>query len=99
MDVFGCRINRCPLPDDRGEVGVVVDVLAGHRKIEHVAVAVDAGFAGLGEHDELVAEVAADRSGLGAHRDRLQPHARESAQVSHEHPVIGAPRTGLIEIE
>ena len=44
-------------------------------------------------------EVAADRPGFGAHRDRLQPHPREGAQVGDEHPVVGAPRRRLVEVE
>ena len=99
VDVFGCRIDRRPLLDDRGQIGVIVDILAGHRKIEHVAVAIDAGLAGLRQHDELVAEITADRAGLGAHRDRLQSHSREGAQVSHEHAIVGAPCAGLIKVE
>ena len=37
-------------------------------------------------------EVAADRPGVGGHGDRLQAHARERAQVGHEHLVVGVPR-------
>ena len=50
---------------------------------EHLA------FAGLGQDDELVAEIAADRAGVGAHRNGLQAHAGEGAQIGDEHPVIG----------
>ena len=60
---------------------------------------VDPALAGVGENDEFVAEVAADRAGVGAHRDRLQPHAREGAQIGDEHLVVGMPRPGGIEIE
>ncbi len=46
-----------------------------------------------------MAEVAADRSGFGAHRNRFQPHAREGAQVSDEHLVVGMLRAGLVDVE
>ena len=60
---------------------------------EHLA------LAGLGEDDELVAEVAADRPGIGAHRDRLEAEPREGAQIGDEHLVVGMPRAGLIDVE
>ena len=81
------------------EIALVVDIVAGHRQIEHVAVAIDRGLAGLRQHDEFVAEIAADRAGLGAHRDRLQSHPREGAQIGDEHPVVGAPGGGLVDVE
>ncbi len=37
--------------------------------------------------------------GFGAHRDRLQPHPREGAQIGDEHPVVGTARRGLVDIE
>ena len=46
-----------------------------------------------------MAQVAADRAGLGRHRDRLEPHARERAQIGDEHLVVGAPRRLLVEVE
>ena len=46
-----------------------------------------------------MAEIAADRAGLGAHRDRLQSHPGEGAQIGDEHPVVGAPRRGLVDVE
>ena len=36
-----------------------------------------------------MAEIAADRPGFGAHRDRGQPHAGERPQVGDEHLVVG----------
>src|SRR5207302_6759058 len=65
--VFSRGIDRGPPLDDGREIAVIVDVLAGHWKIEHVAIAIDAGLPGLREHDEFMAEVAADRAGFGAH--------------------------------
>ena len=58
---------------------------------EHLA------LAGIGQDDEFVAEVAADRPGVGAHRDRLQAHPREGAEIGHEHAVVG--RLGALEVE
>ena len=33
------------------------------------------------------------------HRDRLQPQAREGAQIGDEHLVVGVPRAAPIEVE
>ena len=44
-----------------------------------------------------MAEVAADRPGRGPHRDRLQPHAREGAEIGHEHPPVA--RLGALAVE
>ena len=44
-------------------------------------------------------EVAADRPGVGPHRDRLQPEPREGAQIGDEHLVVGVARAGLVEVE
>jgi hypothetical protein len=46
-----------------------------------------------------VGKVAADRAGLGAHRDRLQAHATEGAQVGDEHLVVGMAGGGLVHVE
>ena len=43
--------------------------------------------------------VAADRPGVGDHRDGAQPHPREGAQIGDEHAVVGMPRAGVVEIE
>ena len=81
------------------EIAVVVDVGRRDRQVEHVAVDEHGGFPRLGQHDELVGEVAADRPGLGAHRDTGQSHAREDAEIGDEHAVVGEPRAGLIHVE
>ena len=44
-------------------------------------------------------QVAADRPGLRAHRDRFETEPREGAQISDEHLVVGVLRAGLIDIE
>ena len=46
-----------------------------------------------------MAEVAADRAGIGAHRDRLQAHAGKGAQVGHEHIVVGADGARPVDVE
>ncbi len=78
--------------DDRRQIAVIVDVGAGRRERDEILVAVDLALAGLGEDDELVAEIAADRPGLGDHRHRFQPHAGEGAQIGDEHLVVGLAR-------
>ena len=40
-------------------------------RLEEIGMDVDAALADIGENDEFVAEVAADRSGFGPHWDRL----------------------------
>ncbi len=44
-------------------------------------------------------QVAADRAGLRPHRDRLEPHTRERAQIGDKHLVVGPARGRLIEVE
>ena len=66
---------------------------------EEIAMNMDAALAGIRQDDEFVAEIAADRPGLGAHRDRLQPHAGEGAQIGDEHLVVGMPGAGGVEIK
>ena len=61
--------------------------------------AIDLALAGVGENDELVAQIAADRAGLGHHRHRFKPHAGEGAQIGHEHFVVGPARVLDGEIE
>ena len=46
-----------------------------------------------------MAQVAADRAGIGPHRHRLQPHPGEGVQIGHKHPVIGLARRGLVDVE
>ena len=81
------------------KVGLVVDLLARRGALDQSAVAEHLALPGAGEDDELVAEVAADRAGVGAHRDRAQPHAGEGAQIGDEHPVVGPPGAGMVEVE
>jgi hypothetical protein len=58
-------------------------------EIDEILVAIDFRFAGVGENDELVAEIAADRAGIGAHRNGAQAETVEGAQIGREHLVIG----------
>jgi hypothetical protein len=54
VHVLGCGIEAGPRADMRHQVLVVIDVFAGNGQIEHVAIAENAGLAGLGQNDELV---------------------------------------------
>ena len=74
-------------------------VSGGTVKIQIVLVAEHLALAGRGQDDEFVGQIAADRSGLGHHRYRLQAHARESTQIGDEHLVVGMARAVLVEIE
>ena len=78
---------------------IIVHVVSRHRQIENIAVAIDAGLAGFSQHDKFVAEIAADRAGFSAHRDRLQSHPREGAQIGDEHLVVGMLSAREVEIE
>ena len=60
---------------------------------EHLA------LAGGGQDDEFVAEVAADRAGVGDHRDRGQAEAREGAQIGREHLHVAVARALGVEVE
>src|SRR5215472_8481010 len=64
-------VKRCPLVNDPlHRLGAVeVDVLGRGLEREIVAVAENLALTGRRENNELVAQIAADRSGLGAHRN------------------------------
>src|SRR5947208_6792685 len=93
------------------DTGVVIDDLLQSRgfpadpveilpvRVDEIAVDMNGALAGVGEYDEFVAEIAADGSGFRSHRDRLQSHAGEGAQVGYEHLVVGMPRSGDVEVE
>ena len=74
-----------------------IDVGARDFEVQIVLVAKHFALAGIGQDDEFVGQIAADRAALRHHRDRAQPHARESAQIGDEHAVIGM--LGALEIE
>ena len=88
MHIFGGGVEVCPFGNKRCEVAVVVHIGGWRRKIQHVFVDEDAALAGFGQNDELVAQIAADGAGFGAHWDGFEAHAGEHAQVSDEHTVI-----------
>ena len=83
----------------RREVALVVRPPAPARRIPAGPCAEDLALAGLGQDEEFMAEIAADRAGIGLHRDRLQPHPREGAQIGDEHLPVGFLRPGIIEVE
>jgi hypothetical protein len=73
VHLVGRGVERGPFVDDRLQVLLVVDPAAQDVLVDQPLVAEHGALAGLGQHDELVAEVAADRTGIGTHRNRLQP--------------------------
>ncbi len=77
----------------------VVGIDVERARLLPILVVEDAALAGRRDDVELVAEVAADRPGVGAHRDRVHPHRREGPQVGDEHPVVAVPRRGEIDVE
>ena len=76
---------------------VEIHIRPGDVEAEIVAVAKHLALAGVGENDEFVGQIAADRSAFRHHRDRAQAHAGEGAQIGDEHAVIGV--LGAVEIE
>ena len=94
-------IERGPFVDDRLQAfdAVEIHVRRGHGEVEIIAVAEHLALAGVGQHDEFVGEIAADRAAFRHHRDRLQAHAREGAQVRDEHAVVSVLGAGKIQVE
>ncbi len=90
--LVGRRVGLRPLLDDGREVLLEVDVGRWRARLDEVGVAVDPALPGLRQDDELVAQVAADGPRIRRHGDRLEPHARERAQVGDEHLVVGVAR-------
>src|SRR6185503_4039840 len=70
--VRGGGVKRSPFVDDRLQTGDVVEINVRARDFETeiVAMAEDFAFASVGEDDEFVRKVAADRSAFRHHRNR-----------------------------
>ena len=64
-----------------------------------IGVVEDLALTGGCQHDELVAEVAADRPRVRLHRDRAQPHPREGVEIGDEHAVVAVPRARFVHVE
>ena len=101
VHVGGRGVTRGPFLHDRADsLGIIeIDVGGRRRELEEILVAENLALAGGGENDELVAEIAADGPGVGAHGNRLQPEPRERAQVGDEHARVGMLRARLVEVE
>ncbi len=86
-----CGIDRGPLVEDRLQAGDIVEIGVFGRDFEigEGLVAEDFRFTGIGQDDEFVAVIAADRAGIGAHRDGAHAEPRKGAQIGDEHLVIG----------
>ena len=83
MHLVGGGVGRRPFLHDAADLGIVgeIRVRARHVKRQIGAVAEHLALACLGQDDELMAEVAADRAGIGAHRNGLQAHTRERPEI------------------
>ena len=101
VHLAGRGVKAGPFADDGLERGRVVEVDIRRRrfKSQKILVAEHFALAGLGQNDEFVAEIAADRPRFRRHRDRGQPHPREGAQISDEHLVVGMAAGLRVEIE
>ena len=71
MLLRGRGIERGPFVDDGLQAAdmVEIDIGAGHVEVEVVAVAEHFALAGIGEDDEFVRQIAADRAALRHHGD------------------------------
>ena len=101
MPLVGAGVGRGPGGDDLADLPAVgvVDRPVAERQVGHRAVVVDRALAGRRQHQELVGVVAADRPGVGAHRDRLQPHALVGADVADHVAVVGVQRVLFGQVE
>ena len=101
VHLLGRGVEARPLVEDALQSGDAVEIGVRRRRLEIqvVAVAEDLALAGRGEHDEFMRKVAADRAGIGLHRNRLEAEPREGAQIGREHAVIGVARRVLVQIE
>ena len=61
--------------------------------VEHLA------LPGGSEDDELVAQLAADRAGVGAHRDRAHAEPLEGAQVGQHHAAVADHRARVVQVD
>ena len=98
--LFVCRgVKAGPAPEHRLEIAAVIDLGGEDVGRQPGAVAIDRRFAGFGQDDEFVAEVATDRPGIGLHRDRLETHPGEGPQISYKHLVVGPFGADRVEVE
>ena len=97
--VFGRSVKRCPVLEDRLQIAAEIGVLGRNRLVEQAVVAEHGAFAGFRQHDPLMAQIATDGAGVGAHRNGRQPHAGIGAKICHEHALIGLYRVFLVQVE
>ena len=101
VGLVGAGVGRGPFGADGGDglpVGIV-DRAVAQGQVRDGPIVEDAALAGGGENEELVGVVAADRSGIGAHRDRLQSHALVGADVADHVAVVGVQRVVFRKVE
>ena len=68
---------------------IEIDICGRRLIIQKILVTEDFALARIGQNDELMAQTAANRAGVGAHWNSLQAHALERAQIGHEHLGVG----------
>ena len=89
MHFFGRGVMAGPEIHLRGQIAVVIRRFGQHIAFQQIAAHENLAFAGLGQDDEFMRQVAANRPRIGAHRNGLQAHARKGAQIGQEHLPIG----------
>ena len=89
VHLFRRRIVARALLDHRHEIGIEIKIETRRTERQQFAVAEHGAFAGVGEDDEFVAQVAADRTGVGPHRDGGQAHPVKGVEVGAEHFPVG----------
>ena len=99
VHLFRGRIVARALLDHRYEIGTEIKIETRRTERQQFAVAEYGAFAGVGENDELVAQIAANGAGVGTHRDCGQAHAVKCIQVGAEHLPVGCARAFLRQVE
>ena len=86
---------------DVGEEFVQIGVVAAGQIVHAFegGIVINLALPGGGQHDKLVRQIAADRAGIGDHRDGFQAHTLEGAHIGQHHAAIAPHRTGVIYVE
>ena len=97
---FFCRgVMAGPEIHLRCQIAIVIRRFGQHIAFQQITAHENLTFAGLGQDDEFMRQVAANRPRISAHRNGLQAHARKGPQIGQEHLPIGMLRGFLGQIK
>ena len=101
MGFVSPRIGRRKLVIDRLTLRLVgkINLPITKGQICNRTVIKNLAFAGIGQHEEFMGVIPADRSTIGAHRKGLKAHTFVCAQVTDQMPVIGVQRIFFRQVE